>query len=87
MRKTYAPCPHFYLQAIGIQPGAQGKGLASHLIRPFLVEADVLWPRRLYRNDDASQVALYEHFGFRIVETYNAPGTPLTLWGFYRAAG
>lgn len=42
MKKQYATQPHFYLATISVHPSAQGQGLASKLIRPFLDKADNL---------------------------------------------
>jgi ribosomal protein S18 acetylase RimI-like enzyme len=86
MRRTYAPEPHLYLQTIRIRPDSQGQGLASRLIRPFLVEAD---RNRLVCYTETvtpSNVSLYQHFGFQVVEECTIPGIPLRLWGFYKPA-
>jgi ribosomal protein S18 acetylase RimI-like enzyme len=84
MRKTYAPGPHLYLQTIGIRPEAQGQGLASRLIRPFLAEADRRGLPCYTETVTPENVGLYEHYGFRVVEMRHLPGLGLTLWGFYR---
>jgi ribosomal protein S18 acetylase RimI-like enzyme len=87
MQKRYAPGPHLYLQTISVDPAAQGQGLASRLIRPFLAYADA---RRLGTYTETvtpSNVGLYTHYGVKVVEEYKVPGTPLIQWGFYREPG
>jgi ribosomal protein S18 acetylase RimI-like enzyme len=86
MRKTYAPGPHLYLQTIGIHPEAQGQGLASRLIRPFLAEADRRGLPCYTETVTPENVSLYEHYGFQVAEQCRLPGLPLILWGFYRRA-
>jgi ribosomal protein S18 acetylase RimI-like enzyme len=84
MQKQYAPTPHYYLQTIAVDPRAQGQGLASRLIRPFLTQADA---RRLPTYTETitpENVSLYQHYGFRVMEDYTVPGTELHLWAFVR---
>ncbi|MBL8163866.1 MAG: GNAT family N-acetyltransferase [Anaerolineae bacterium] len=84
MQKRYAPEPHYYLQTISVAPRAQGKGLASRLIRPFLMKADAERVSVYTETMTPSNVGLYEHYGFRTVEQYDVPGQDLHVWGFYR---
>jgi ribosomal protein S18 acetylase RimI-like enzyme len=74
------------LQTIGIRPEAQGQGLASRLIRPFLAEADGRGLPCYTETVTPENVSLYEHYGFQVAEQCRLPGLPLTLWGFYRGA-
>jgi ribosomal protein S18 acetylase RimI-like enzyme len=85
-QKRYAPLPHFYLNTIGVLPQAQGRGLASKLIRPFLDQADELAVAVYTETVTPANVGLYEYFGFKVVERYAVPKTPLTLWSFLRPA-
>ncbi len=84
MQKRYAPEPHFYLNTIGVLPEAQGKGLASKLIRPFLAQADAMGVSTYTETMTPSNVGLYEHYGFRVMEQYRVPQTHLSIWAFYR---
>ncbi len=84
MQKRYAPEPHFYLNTIGVRPDAQGKGLASKLIRPFLEQADAQGVGTYTETMTPANVGLYEHYGFRIMEQQTIPATSLNLWAFYR---
>jgi ribosomal protein S18 acetylase RimI-like enzyme len=83
MQRQYAPEPHFYLNNIGVLPEAQGKGLASKLIRPFLNEAEAQGVGVYTETMTPSNVGLYEHYGFRVMEQYRVPKTDLSIWAFY----
>lgn len=84
MQKQYAPDPHYYLNTISVLPQAQGKGLASKLIKPFLEQADREGVGAYTETSTPSNVSLYEHYGFQVMEAYRLPNADLTLWGFYR---
>lgn len=85
MQKKYAPEPHYYLNTISVAPTAQGKGLASKLIKPFLARADAQQVSVYTETMTPANVTLYEHYGFRCMEHYRVPNTGLNLWAFYRA--
>ncbi len=84
MQKIYAPAPHFYLNTISVLPQAQGKGLASALIRPFLAQADQQVAGTYTETMTPSNVPLYQHFGFAVMEQDRVPGTDLSIWALYR---
>jgi ribosomal protein S18 acetylase RimI-like enzyme len=84
MQKRYAPGPHYYLNTIGVLPAAQGQGLASQLVKPFLAQADAQGVSAYTETMTPSNVTLYEHYGFKTVERYDIPGTRLSQWAFYR---
>jgi ribosomal protein S18 acetylase RimI-like enzyme len=86
MQKKYAPEPHYYLNTISVLPSAQGKGLASKLIKPFLEKADKEKLGVYTETMTPSNVSLYEHYGFQCVEQYRVPKTDLSIWAFYRPA-
>ncbi|MBZ0285130.1 MAG: GNAT family N-acetyltransferase [Anaerolineae bacterium] len=85
MQKQYAPEPHYYLNTIAVLPEAQGKGLASQLIKPFLANADAEGVSVYTETMTPANVGLYEHYGFRVMEQYHVPQTDLSIWSFYRA--
>lgn len=84
MHKQYAAKPHYYLNTISVRPAAQGKGLASKLIRPFLARADVEGVGCYTETMTPSNVGLYQHFGFKVMEDYSVPNTDLHIWSLYR---
>lgn len=84
MQKQYAPDPHYYLNTISVLPEAQGQGLASKLIRPILAQADREGVSTYTETMTPSNVGLYQHYGFQVMEEYRVPGKDLSLWAFYR---
>lgn len=84
MQKKYATVPHYYLNTIAVLPGSQGKGLASHLIRPILLQADQESFGIYTETMTPENVNLFEHYGFVCQEDFRVPNTDLTIWSFYR---
>lgn len=85
-RKKHAEGPHFYLDNIGVLPAAQGKGLASKLIRPILEMADAQKVMVYTDTVTESNVGFYEHFGFENVEKSEVQKTGVTVWALRRPA-
>lgn len=86
MQRRYATEPHYYLSTIGVVPEAQGQGLASLLIKPFLAQADAQAISAYTETMTPSNVPLYEHYGFRCMERFDVPQTDLSIWSLYRPA-
>jgi GNAT superfamily N-acetyltransferase len=84
LERQYAPQPHYHLNTIGIIRAAQGRGLASKLIRPILARADAEGVSVYTETITPSNVPLYQHFGFAICEQYDVPNTNLSLWSLLR---
>ncbi|GAB4203072.1 MAG: GNAT family N-acetyltransferase [Roseiflexaceae bacterium] len=85
MRQRYATAPHYYLSTIAVAPEAQGRGLATRLIAPFLRRAGQEGVGVYTETMTPANVGLYEHYGFRCMEHYRVPDTDLNIWSFYRA--
>ncbi len=62
----------------------RGQGLASRLIRPLLEEFDKKKLACYLETHNPSNVAIYEHFGFKVVEEGKIPGTDMTHWAMLR---
>ncbi len=84
--KKYANEPHFSLENLGVLKEARGQGLSSKLIHPFLTLADI--HKKMIYTDTYTQtnVALYEHFGFQLMEERKVPHSDLTIWALVRPA-
>lgn len=87
MHKRYVHGEHLYLNNIGVDPAAQGRGLASQLIRPFLAEADARGLPTYTETMTPANVGLYAHYGFQVMEEHRIPNTDLMQWAFLRPAG
>jgi ribosomal protein S18 acetylase RimI-like enzyme len=84
LQGKYKPESAYYLDTIGIAPEAQGKGLASALIRPFLARADAEGLPAYTETVTPENVSLYEHYGFQCMERYDVPEVDLSIWSFLR---
>ncbi len=79
-----APFRHWYLSPIAVDPKFQGKGYASILLRAMLGRIDkeglpVYLETHLEKN-----VAIYKHFGFKILSEEIIPTTNVTQWSMLR---
>ena len=70
-----APFPHWYLMAIGISDKYRQQGYASRLMKPMLEYFDSINIPCYLETHNEKNLAIYEHFGFRITEAGKLPGT------------
>jgi ribosomal protein S18 acetylase RimI-like enzyme len=79
-RKELMPRPHWYLEAIGVEPQHQGAGFGSALVRAGMRRAD--WDKTpvYLETETEGNVGYYEHLGFEVVEQTIATGLNLPLW-------
>lgn len=82
--KKYAGEPHFYLDNLGVLASARGRGLSSKLIRPFLAMADSQHAVAYTDTVTKSNVPLYRHFGFELVEENPIHATGITVYALRR---
>ena len=76
--------PHYYLFILGVDPGWQGKGVGSALMRPVLDRCD---RERLPAYLEATTTRnreLYGRNGFEVVEEIELPGGGPPLWRMWR---
>jgi ribosomal protein S18 acetylase RimI-like enzyme len=80
---------HWYLEALGVAPGYQGRGIGSRLVEPMLERCDAeRWPAYL-ETANARSLAFYERLGFRVSEEFGQrrgprrPGGP-RIWAMWR---
>ena len=84
LHEKHAQDPHYYLDNLGVLSSARGEGLSSKLIRPFLQMAD---EQKVFAYTDTvtkSNVPLYEHFGFELVEESLVNDTGITVYALRR---
>ena len=77
--KQHANFPHMYLYNLAIDPKYQGKGYASRLLNPMLAKLDEN-NLHCYLESPERNLALYEHFGFEVVEHIAIPEDDNEIW-------
>jgi GNAT superfamily N-acetyltransferase len=79
---------HWNLEAMGVAPSAQGRGVGSRLIRPGLARADAEGLACYLTTARGENVPFYQRFGFQVEADALplVPGGP-THWGMRRPPG
>jgi len=84
VRKRVVPGRHWYLQLLAVDPALQGRGYSSRLLKPMLVRADRDGLPCYLETQAEKNVALYEHFGFRVAVEEDIPGSNIHSWALVR---
>jgi ribosomal protein S18 acetylase RimI-like enzyme len=84
VEKRHPHEPHYYLQAIGTDTARQGKGYGGVVIRRHLAIADAARTPCYLESSKASNIPIYESFGFKVTGEIKLPDGP-TLWPMWRA--
>jgi ribosomal protein S18 acetylase RimI-like enzyme len=87
IRKTearYPKLPHRYLYLVGVQPGRQGGGLGSALVRAGLEVCDRDRVPAYLESSKERNVPLYERHGFRVVERLDLGRKAPSMWLMWR---
>ena len=74
----------WYLYNLSIKKSAQGKGIASQLLRPMLQFCDDERMVAYLETNKESNVNLYRHYGFDLMKEEIIPGTPVTHYAMVR---
>ena len=84
LRKRHAPFRHWYLLLLGVDPLFQGKGYAGNLLRAMLARLDEEHLPCYLETQNGKNVAIYQHYGFKVVAEVLVPGTEIALWAMLR---
>ena len=84
VHKRLAPFKHWFLQTIGVDPQFKGKGYAGKLLHAMFTRIDEEGLPCYLETLDETNVRLYEHFGFKVIEKSTIPETKLTNWAMLR---
>jgi len=68
--------PHWYLPMIGVDPGEQGRGCGSALLRQGVARCDFDHVPAYLEATSARSVPLYEKFGFHVVGQIKTKSSP-----------
>lgn len=79
-KKALMPDPHWYLVAIGVDPGRQDEGLGSSLVQSGIGRADHDNTPIYLETETVENVAFYRHLGFEVIEEVIAAGLDVPVW-------
>jgi GNAT superfamily N-acetyltransferase len=75
--------PHWYLEALSIDPDHQRRGHGTTLLRPILERADADGTPAYLETNRESNIPYYHRFGFELTERIALPDSP-PLWLMWR---
>jgi ribosomal protein S18 acetylase RimI-like enzyme len=78
--------PHWYLWFLGVDPGHQGKGLGSELLRTLSARADAAAVPCYLETDKLTSVRLYEKHGYQVRSQARLPVLDVDFWFMERPA-
>lgn len=84
MKAKYSDDDCWYLYSLTVHPHYQHKGLASKVMQPMLDFFDATGQSCYLETNKDCNVAMYEHFGFKLMETGVIPGTNVVHYAMRR---
>ena len=84
LKRTFTDHFDWYLYNLSIKKDAQGRGLASKLLRPMLQFCDDEKMVAYLETNKESNVGLYRHYGFNLMNEECIPQTPVTHYAMVR---
>ena len=84
LKKEYTDHYDWYLFNLSIKKDAQGKGIASKLMRPMLQFCDDERMVAYLETNKSSNVGLYQHYGFDLMRQEQIPQSPVTHFAMVR---
>lgn len=76
METRHPKTPHYFLQTIGVDPQAQGKGYGAALLETLLSRCDDARVSAYLETSNPGNLGFYEKYGFRITATAQLPQGP-----------
>jgi ribosomal protein S18 acetylase RimI-like enzyme len=77
---SLTPEPHWHLTWLGVEPGHQGQGIGSTLVRQMTTRADAEGMACWLFTFASRNVPIYEHLGFHVPLDTTLPSSGLRLW-------
>ena len=84
LKKEFTDHYDWYLYNLSIRKDAQGKGIASKLMRPMLQFCDDERMVTYLETNKESNVSLYRHYGFDLMKEEIIPKTTVTHYAMVR---
>ena len=85
LKKAFTDHYDWYLYNLSIKKEAQGKGIASKLMRPMLQFCDDERMIAYLETNKEANVSLYQHYGFDLMKEELIPKTPVMHYAMVRA--
>jgi GNAT superfamily N-acetyltransferase len=82
-----APFPHMYLRILAVDPAHRDQGFSGRLLKPMFARLDSRGLPCYLETQAERNVAIYEHFGFKVMEEGLVPGSDVRSWGMLRKTG
>ena len=83
VESVHPHAPHWYLQTIGTDPAAQGKGFGGRLMRRRLALVDEAHAPAYLESSKEANIPIYQSFGFAVTGEIRIPNGP-TLYAMWR---
>ncbi len=84
LKKEFTDNYDWYLYNLSIKKDAQGKGIASKLMRPMLQFCDDERMVAYLETNKETNVGLYQHYGFDLMKEEIIPKSPVTHYAMVR---
>ena len=84
LKKKFTDNYDWYLFNLTIKKDAQGKGIASKLMRPMLQHCDEERMVAYLETNKGKNVGLYQHYGFDLMKEELIPKSPVTHYAMVR---
>ena len=84
LKKKFTDNYDWYLYNLSIKKDAQGKGIASKLMRPMIQFCDDERMFAYLETNKETNVGLYKHYGFDLMKEELIPKTPVTHYSMVR---
>ena len=84
LKRKYTGHVDWYLYNLSVRSSAQGKGIASKLMRPMLRFCDDEKMLVYLETNKESNVPMYQHYGFELQETKMIPGSSVEHYSMVR---
>ncbi len=83
VEKEHPSALHYYLMALGVEPGLQGKGIGTQLMAPVLEKADRERMPAYLESSKEQNIPLYERNGFKVTKEHTIKDGP-KIWLMWR---
>jgi len=84
IHKKNAPFKHWCLDQLGVDPKLQGKGHAGVLLKAMFTRLDQEALPIYVETHKEKNVAIYQHYGFKILEDTMIPNTDIRKWAMLK---